>query len=333
VQKSLPTSRSVAWELFEDSCREEIESWFPRKSLIKLSHLLAAIESTSPKLHDERIRRILRVVVSDLIREVSHQDPNDLRIRRRAEPLLDAPVIELFRARAERLLERRRNFQFRLDLGPSMGDAHIVHGSAATSEPYDIVDKLGGVASVVSSPPYGVALPYLDTDRLSLAAVFGWNKAKRADLELSTIGSREISRRVKDEWECRLAQPAALRLPASTISFLTNLHEAVSLDPAAGFRRQQTPAVLLRYFTSMAEVVRQVVLRMSLGSQMALVLGDSRITVSGIRWTIPTVDEVLSIAKHEGLDLAADIPITVTREALKNSGNAITDNRIIILQA
>lgn len=332
IQQSHPASRSVVWEVFEDDCREELESWFPRKSLVKLSHLLATIESGTPKNRDERVKRILRVVVSDLIREVSHQDPNDLRIRRRAEPLLDAPVLELFKARAERLLERRRNFQFRLDLAPSMGNAHVIHGSSATSEPYSSVDKLGGIASVVSSPPYGVALPYLDTDRLSLAAVFGWGKARRADLERSTIGSREISRRDRDEWEGHLAQPEALSLPASTISFLTNLHEAVSSDPTAGFRRQQTPAVLLRYFTSMAEVVRQVVQRMSPGSQMALVLGDSRTTVSGIQWTIPTVDEVLSIAKHEGLDLAADIPITVTREALKNSGNAITDNRIIILQ-
>jgi DNA modification methylase len=332
MQRVSPTSQSVVWEVFEDSCREEIESWFPRRSLIKISHLLAAI-LLSPKLRDEKIRQILRVVVSDLIREVSHQDPKDLRVRRRAEPLFDAPVLELFRSQAERLLERRRNFQFRLDLGSSLGEAYIVHGDAASSDSYNIVDKLGGVASVVSSPPYGVALPYLDTDRLSLAAVFGWDKAKRAELEQSTIGSREISKRVKNEWESRLAEPAALRLPASTISFLTNLHEAVRLDSAAGFRRQQTPAVLLRYFTSVAEVIRQVVQRMSPGSKMALILGDSRIVVSGMQWTIPTVNEVLSIAKHEGLDLVEDIPITVTRENFKNSANAITDNRIIILEA
>ena len=49
------------------------------------------------------------VVVSDIVREVSQQEPKDLRIRRRATPLDDAPVYQLF-------LDRPGNDAIQLDL-------------------------------------------------------------------------------------------------------------------------------------------------------------------------------------------------------------------------
>ena len=86
------------WEPFASSTHEELSSWFAPWVLAKLGIVLEAVRAVK----DPRLVSLYEVLVSDLIREVSHQDPHDLRIRRRAEPLDDAPVVELF-ARASKV--------------------------------------------------------------------------------------------------------------------------------------------------------------------------------------------------------------------------------------
>ena len=84
--------RAIDWGQFDESVREELQSWFPEKSLASLAFLLASIRSWSgSKESRQKVRMILEVVVSDLIREVSHQEPTDLRIRRRLVAIEDAP--------------------------------------------------------------------------------------------------------------------------------------------------------------------------------------------------------------------------------------------------
>jgi DNA modification methylase len=323
----------VDWAQFSPQVHAELESWFPRTVLAKLGLLLSAIDQAASRSASRQLlSSVLRAVVSDMIREVSQQEPSDLRIRRRSPAIADAPVFELFADRARRTLEKRRQIQHRLDLGPELGTATAIEADAAEQAPYQrAVDPLGHIATVVSSPPYGVALPYLDTDRLSLAAVYGIDKTARKDLERKLIGSREITGRDQAEWEMLLRQEAALGLPARTVSFLESLQRAVAADKNAGFRRQQLPAVLLRYFSAMSRVLSHIGERLAPGADVTLVLGDSATTIDGVRWTIPTVDEVLAIAKERGLALVDGIPITVTREALLNSRHSITENRIIRL--
>ena len=181
----------------------------------------------------------------------------------------------------------------------------------------------------MSSPPYGTALPYLDTDRLSLAAVFGLSKWKRAELEDVLIGSREIGKKEMTSLESVLDSPEGYRLPSSTLSFLAEILNAVRLDDTAGFRKRQVPSLLLRYFHQMDKVLDNIAKRMLPGGQVALVLGDSTTTLNGKLFIVPTVEEVAAIAGSHGFDLVDDLPITVTREALLNSRNAITANRII----
>ena len=324
---------AIDWSQFSPRVQGELESWFPGTVLAKLALLLSAIgQAASRSASRELLSSVLRVLVSDLIREVSQQDPADLRIRRRFPAITDAPVFELFADRARRMLEKRRQIQHRLDLGPELGTATVIEADAAEQAPYQgSVDPLGRIATVVSSPPYGVALPYLDTDRLSLAAVYGIDKSARKDLERKLIGSREITGRDQAQWEVLLCQEAALGLPARTVAYLESLQRAVAADKNAGFRRQQLPAVLLRYFSAMSRVLSHIGERLAPGADVTLVLGDSATTIDGVRWTIPTVDEVLAIAKERGLALVDCIPITVTREALRNSRHSITENRIIRL--
>jgi DNA modification methylase len=325
-------SSSPDWSQFAVEVRREIESWFAPQILAKLSHLLRQIrqQANIRPAYGTLVESVLSAVASDLIREISDQEPTDLRIRRRFEPLTDAPVSVLFAERAQRLIRRRHLIEHRLTLGPSLGRARIVQADAATPQAYETEPgKPADIACVVSSPPYGIALPYIDTDRLSLAAIYGFDQQARKQLEERLIGSREInSRRQLSYWDISSSDFSA-DLPLGTVEFLDSLGKAVTADPLAGFRKKQTPAVLTRYFVSMSRVFKQLNLRLVPGAELALVLGDSVTTIAGSRILIPTVDEICAIAKHRGLALVERIPITVTRENLLNSRHAIRHNDIM----
>jgi len=324
--ESRPESRKRKLTQFGEDEMEELRSWFPEPVLGKLDWLLATIRSDTEK----EATTVLEVLVSDLIRDVSQQEPKDLRIRRRKEPLQDAPVFEVFVARALTLEKRVRAF-IEAD-GPAATAGATARILQADSGDPDSFALLGGrkIDAVVSSPPYAAALPYIDTDRLSLAAVFGYPKRARRELEQAMIGSREVGKKELTLLEAELAECA--ELPASTIAFLSDFAAAVSKDETAGFRRRQAPAVLYRYFRAMRNVFSNLAVHCSAGAPCWLVLGDSRSTIDGEAWRIPTVDGVAAIAAQSGFALVDRLPITVTREGLLNARHAITRNEILQLR-
>ncbi len=309
---------------FSEQVLPELLSWFPLPVLVKLQRLLSFIRQH----HDPRVVNLGSVIVSDLIREVSQQDPKDLRIRRRAVPIENAPVGDLLRERVEQLLQRMDRYWAAQPHLPRLGHATLVRGNSteASAYPTEMVDAL------ISSPPYASALPYIDTDRLSLAAVFGRTVADRRLLEAEMVGSRDIREKDKNTLEHLLEEPDSLDLPASTVAWLIGFLEAVQSDRDAGFRRRQAPAVLTRYFIAMSSVLRASRGYLKEGSHVWLVLGDSHSTIAGRRWTIPTINEVLAIAKHHGYEWVETLPITVTREDSLHSRHAIVDNDILHLR-
>lgn len=307
----------------------ELERWFPARVLRKLDVLLETIRRET----DKELVRFLEVLVSDIIREVSQQEPRDLRIRRRTVPLSDAPVYELFLARLNEASERLSAFWKNVQPHHlKLGSAQVVLGSSTDASVFECLGERE-IDAVVSSPPYAAALPYIDTDRLSLAAVFGFDGAERKTIEELMIGSREISGRAREAYEAELDRRDHRVLPASTLDFLGEYRDAVATDASAGFRRRQAPAVLLRYFQSMSAALANLRGHMAEGTFCWLVLGDSRSTVGGRRWTIPTVNEIASIAEHRGFRVLGRIPITVTREDVLHARHSITRNEIVQLQA
>lgn len=321
---------SVEWGQFHESVHEELESWFPLPVLAKLSHLLAAIRMTD----DPKLVRIAEVLVSDVVRDVSHQEPRDLRVRRRAEPLEDADVAAEFQRRHERLVKSLSDFQ----------QARLPHAPRTARVVTDSIDPVSSngtelparrsVDAVVTSPPYATALPYLDTDRLSLALILGYSSSDRRELEEQLIGSREFRTSTLRAMQSQLEdlEPSEL-LPPSTCEFLTTLHDAAMSDPNAGFRRQQKPAALFRYFTAMARTLESVHALLKPGASAWFVVGDSRTKLHGSYRRIPTTDEIASTAKHLGYEVEERIPITVTRDGLMHSRNRITENAILRFRA
>lgn len=321
----------IVWSEFAPATHEELTSWFAPKVLARISSLLASVRSMSEQFADGDVAvQLAEVCVSDLIRDVSHQDPSDLRIRRRADPLDDAEVENLFFTRWDVAVKKIRSAQNVLPESP--GSARVVCGDSTDpgNWPTNANGSPRAVDAIVTSPPYAAALPYLDTDRLSIAAVFGKSKGDRTILEGALVGSREIRTGDLRTWKAELySGEVSHLLPTSTISFLQALSEAVDCDTAAGFRRRQGPAVLTRYFVAMSRVLALVSERLRVEGSAWFVLGDSKTTIGGHTWTIPTTQEIAVIAKHHGLEVIEQIPITVTRDNMRHARNAITANTLL----
>jgi len=327
--RRLGNTDNIQWEVLNKDVYDEVGSWFAPSVLGKLTHLLQISDSLGAVLYPA-VSAVWRAIVSDIIREVSHQDPRDLRIRRRDDPLQDAPVFELFSDRLQRLVKRHASLQDRLLMGPPLGSAAIIHDTSENASAFELLQKTNiPIATVVSSPPYGVALPYLDTDRLSLSLIYGISAKSRRKLEEKLIGSREVTKSVTMRLEREI--DTTTELPESIRLFLNSLRDEIASDSTAGFRKQQLPAVLARYFIGMSRVMAQLSLHMEAGAEMSLVMGDSRSTINGKTWIIPTINSIAEIGKFHGFSLMERIPITVTREGLKNAHHSITENQIVRL--
>ena len=112
---------------------------------------------------DERMKCFLRVILSSIIREISQQDPSDLRIRRRKEAISDAPVFKMYTKNLQKQYRNIMAYYKVRNLAPNpIGRAVIWRGNATKTA--DMTSHLpgSGVDVVITSPPYATALPYID---------------------------------------------------------------------------------------------------------------------------------------------------------------------------
>ena len=80
---------------FSGETHQELTKWFSEPILFRLNGLLCTIRS----IEDPAVVEFAEVIASSLVREISEQDPTDLRTRRRKVQLVDAPVSTMFRER------------------------------------------------------------------------------------------------------------------------------------------------------------------------------------------------------------------------------------------
>jgi hypothetical protein len=188
------------------------------------------------------------------------------------------------------------------------------------------------VDCVVTSPPYATALPYIDTDRLSLLSVMGLTSPVRSKLEQSLAGSREITRGLKDHFETELHRPNAKdQLPSSVVECIRRI-DVANKEDTVGFRRANMAALLWRYFIDMRNNLSQVTHVLKPGGKAFYVVGDSR-TKAGNEWVaIETCRHIASIGEMTGLTFKGTLSIDVTTENYKHVKNAITENQILTFE-
>lgn len=324
-----PTKLADGREQFDPKCLEEITNWFPEPVITKLNWLLAAIRSVSEGV----IRDFFEVILSSIIREVSQQDPTDLRIRRRKEAIQDADVFQLYLDALDTQYTRVEKFWSVRGYSPNrFRPCRVVEGDSRNGETLNILglaeDK---VDLILTSPPYATALPYIDTDRLSLLVLFGMDSSARRPIEQRLVGSREILGKERQQFE-QAINDSKNGLPESVRDYLQKLSQRVS-KADVGFRRKNMPALLQRFFIDMASVLKNCYQVLREEGEAMIVIGDNRMCVEGDYERIATTDFVQDIAVNCGMELIERIDISVTTENLVHVKNAITENVVLRLKS
>ena len=310
---------------FKPELRSEVERWFPLTAACRIGWLLSTIQ----RVPHTTAATVLQVLLSSIIREVSQQAPEDLRIRRRKKPISDAPVLELFCSRIKLFRERLRHFGERMSCAPiAFKPGNVVLGDSRSLATFQQLNT-PKFDCVLTSPPYATALPYIDTDRLSLLTVLGLDSASRARIEESLTGSREIRERQRRELEETIASDLENRLGSKTAANIVRKIHTLNTRSAVGFRRRNMSALLVRYFSDMHKTLVNLAGVMNPKGHLFFVIGDNR-TEAGDKTVVISSGTALSeMGRRLGWRLCDSIPISVTREAPLHARHAITENLVL----
>lgn len=295
--RSSPTM--MAKDLDIDSASlEYLRSWFPGPVLVQLLEFRVYCRQ---RLESDWAR-VADALASTIAREVSHQDPADLRIRRRKNPLSEAPVVEIIRNSLTTLMNRTvaaRNL---------VGNAPT-HAAEFVGDSRALCAVLAGVGrnsadAVITSPPYATALPYIDTSRLSLVLLGLAGAAELRPLEKKQIGNREISPSERRQAEQKLEEQLS-DLPEEIQRFIKRLRGKLK-GSDAGFRKQNMPVLLAQYFSDMRTVLKQTLAVLSKTGVAYWLVGPNR-TQSGTNWLeIKTPQWISAIAETVGFSCSLE---------------------------
>jgi site-specific DNA-methyltransferase (cytosine-N4-specific) len=267
----------------------------------------------------------MRLALSNIIRTVSWQKSEDLRIRKEIRTDIEIDPIREFLEELGRSVRIVIAFLHQLDDTPickariDEGDARKVGAAWA--------DVAGKVDAVITSPPYATALPYLDTDRLSLCYLGLLSRPSHRDKDKVMIGNREITEGIRKSYWARARKEAKL-LPKSAIRLIGKI-DLLNSNTEAGFRRKNLPALLAKYFFDMREVLAGIAQVLKPGAPAFVVVGDNHTTAGGKRVEIETGSILAELAEMVGLEQGRHVSMDmlVSRDIFKK--NAVASETIL----
>jgi len=306
-----------------------LRAWFREPVLAQLAAVLREIA----ELRSQAARAFAQVALSDVLREASLQDPGDLRIRRRKEPLPNAPLIPLLlSAITSKLAVLERSGVLRARRGTwqraFLADCRREIAQVARAATRDRSAFNGNFDAVITSPPYATALPYIDTQRLSICALGLVDAADLASLEGELIGSRELTRSRREELESRIETEPLAR----SVRVLCREALRYAARPGNGFRKRNVPALLLAYFSDMRRSFLQVATVTRPGTPWALVVGRNRTNLGGRAFIIDTPALLAETAQTAGWELRQIVPMDTYPRFDVHRRNSIDAENLIVLE-
>jgi hypothetical protein len=298
--------------------------WFPPATLRLIGRILTAIERPllPPAMAD-----VARLTLSSLLRAWSLQEPSQLRIYRRPRAPDAASLRRRFIADLHATVASVGLGSRLLDeLGISLGKVTVLEGDARKPDAW-----IGDCDALVTSPPYATALPYIDTDRLSIYALGLAEISERSHLEWSMIGNRELRKRQRIELEEQLDRNAA-KLPQAVIEDILMIR-ARNRAAGAGFRRENLPSLLYRYFADIQTVLERAAENLKPNALAAIVVGDSFTNAGGKRVRIRTANAICETASGLGFTTVERIQMGGQVAYLPHQRNTIPAEEILILRS
>jgi site-specific DNA-methyltransferase (cytosine-N4-specific) len=291
-----------------------LKLWFNPVALGDLASIVSEIHRIKLSIY----RDFFLVCLSNVIRSVSWQKETDLRVRKEIIPYKDGTTQERFLAEVTSQIDRIYPYLCILNHN---GSATIdIRKGNAINLPSIFHDYYGKVDLLVTSPPYATALPYIDTDRLSLIILGLLPRKKHGEVEHNMIGTREISERERLEtWT--IYETRRNELP-NKISSLIDRIAKINHGEGIGFRRRNLPALLGKYFLSMLDAMRSAHAMMKPGAFGYYVVGNNSTIVGNKKIVIPTDDLLFELG-----DTAGWKPIEKISMELLSSRDIFRENR------
>lgn len=299
-----------------------LEHWFTPPAWAGLSSALALLSGAK----DSVARRLVLIALSSILRKVSLQLPEDLRIRRRPEPFIAPPMAPLF---LEAIDGIRRGL-LEMEDWPAVANRWTVcHTTAEDEQAYDAA---GGPNRrlILTSPPYATALPYIDTDRLSVVALGLAESADLQSLERSLIGSREWIRAEQLEWDARRVANAD-NLPGPVESIVGQIHKQNERS-GAGFRRKAVPSLLYRYFARMGDALSRWRRVLAPGECAVLIVGHNHTTAGGRRIDIPTPELLGDVSETRGFAVTEIVKLETWPRYGLHAANGVPGEDALVLR-
>ncbi|MBV9761916.1 MAG: hypothetical protein JO340_15245 [Acidobacteriaceae bacterium] len=318
-----PTKRSPQLVYFASLPRrdqEYLSAWFSEQVLQDLDEVARAIQQSN-----EQLRDFFWLCLSNIVRSVSWQKDDDLRVRK--ELRLDAEIdpIREFLEELGRSVRVVLAFLYQ-NRETSLGSFDIAEGDAR-----DLASawnrKAGKIDAIITSPPYATALPYLDTDRLSLCYLGLLSRPEHRRRDQNMIGNREISEKQRAlYWS--LFESKKKKLPKSVSSLIQKV-STLNSKIEVGFRRRNLPALLTKYFIDMQQVLEGMMAVLRPGCPAFVVIGNNHTIAGGERVEIETATLLVDIASAVGMkpERRISMEMLVSRDIFKK--NAVASEEIL----
>ena len=298
-----------------------LKSWFSRPILKEIDFIRSQVNRLVRDSH----RDFFLLSLSNILRKVSFQKESDLRVRREEKLEEDLEPIREFLQTVGRSVRLTVAFLSQ-NRGSRIGQHDIIDGSAVRI-PNEWSHYKSAVDLIVTSPPYATALPYLDTDRLSLSYFGLLNRGQIRHHNSEMVGNREINESqrlsILDAFLSRSSD-----FPESIVQLIRRV-DRLNNSVDVGFRRKNMSALLCKYFTDMREVFVGMKFVLKRHRQANVVVGVNRTNAGGEDIVINTPDLLLELAESLGFAAMPSIEMDMLKCRDIHKENSIPAERIL----
>jgi len=299
--------------------------WFDTAMLVRLEALRTQILARDSSAAD-----ILLIVASNLLREFSLQEPGDLRIRCRMSPPSERDLFGVFLDETQALATNIRVVKRHTAVGQST-TVRAYQGDMRTFTTTTAARRLAGkFNAAITSPPYAMALPYIDTQRLSLVWLGLVDPGTLASLQAELIGSREFNGSPRTTWQRKMVENSE-HLPERHAALCRQVLAMVG--PRDGFRRQAVPSLLYRYLVGMRDSFRTVRSLLRPKAPFFLIIGHNHTVLAGHRFDIDTPDLLSALGETAGFVSERRGALQTYQRFGLHQKNAISREELLTLRA
>lgn len=279
--------------------RDYLANWFSNEVLAELD----VVSDGIAEIRDDATRDLMRISLSNILRSVSWQKEDDLRVRKEIRANEEVDVKRTFLEDLGR--STRAVLAFLYQNGPICGRLYDLReadarqcGDLWAEESVDVI---------ITSPPYATALPYLDTDRLSLSYLGLLPRPQHRSRDQFMIGNREVTEKSRRQYWERFEREGRT-LPRPVQDLIWKIEELNSRGNV-GFRRRNLGALLSKYFFDMVEVIRSFYRLLKPRSFAFVVVGNNHTIAGGERVEIETATMLQHIARQTGFHVPDSLPM------------------------